>query len=77
MDPVKCQLSFSQFQQKFGHLFEEFSHHIVPSWYLTNVKLELQKCRDARASILFIPSDFAENVLIIRKYELSEQLPLY
>ena len=37
------------------------------------MKHELQKCRDSRASTLFITSDFAENILIVRKYELSDQ----
>ena len=73
VDPIKCELTVSQFQQRFGQIFQEYVHHIVPSWYLTNVKHELQKCRDSRASTLFITSDFAENILIVRKYELSDQ----
>ena len=57
----------------FEQLFQEFSSHIIPSWFLTNTKQELQKCCSSRATTLFITSDFAENVVVVRKYEVSDQ----
>ena len=73
MDPVETELSVNEFKNMFSKTFPVFSHHIVSSWYLTNVKLELQKPLASRSSILFITTDFAENVLIVRKHELSDQ----
>ena len=73
IEPVKTQLSFDDFKQRFKELFRDYAHHIVISWYLANCKLELQVCRPARSKILFIVSDFAENVVVVRKYELSDQ----
>ena len=35
--------------------------------------MELQKCCIERSENLFITSDFAENVQVIRKHELSDQ----
>ena len=71
--PVPSYHTIPEFRVKFEMLFHEYSSHIVPSWFLTNTKLELQKCRSSRATTLFLTSDFAENVLIVRKYKLSDQ----
>ena len=73
IDIVHTIVTTTEFRQKFQQLFHEFSRHIVPSWFLTNTKLELQKCHASRSRTMFITSDFAENVLIIRKHELAEQ----
>ena len=73
IEPVKIQLTFAEFVERFKRLFGEFAHHIVISWYLANCKLELQMCRPSRSNIMFIVSDFAENVVVVRKYELSDQ----
>ena len=73
MEPVHTSLTIPEFREKFSILFQQFSRHIVPSWFLTNTKLELQKCCSGRASTLFITTDFAENVVVVRKYELSDQ----
>ena len=73
IEPVKTQLSLDDFKQRFKELFREYSHHIVISWYLANCKLELQLCRPSRSKTMFIVSDFAENVVVVRKYELSDQ----
>ena len=45
----------------------------MPSWFLSNTKTELITPKESRRKILFITSDFAENVLIVRKYELADQ----
>ena len=73
IEKVSTGCSFFDFQQKFRNLFSEFSHHIVPSWFLTNTKNEIMKPLSRRKDILFITSDFAENVLVIRKHELWNQ----
>ena len=73
MDPVPSKLSVQRFKEKFSKTFVGFCHHIVPSWYLSNVKLELQKPLASRSSLLFVTTDFAENILIVRKRELADQ----
>ena len=73
IDPVTTQLSLDKFMEKLRELFLEYTHHIIPSWFLTNTKQELQKCRSARRNILFVTTDFAENIQVIRKYELADQ----
>ena len=72
-DPVPTQLNLARFREKLSELFTVFTNHIIPTWFLANCKSELQKCRSARSSILFVTSDFAENVKVIRKHELGEQ----
>ena len=73
VDPVESEYSVIQFMNMFCKTFPVFPNHIVSFWYLTNVKLELQKPLASRSSILFITTNFAENVLIVRKHELSDQ----
>ena len=70
---ISTSCSFSNFQLKFLNLFSEFSHHIVPSWFLTNTKFEIMKPLSRRRAKLFLTTDFAENVLIIEKFELADQ----
>ena len=71
IDPVTTQLSLDKFMEKLRELFLEYTHHIIPSWFLTNTKQELQKCRRTRSNILFVTTDFAENIHVIREYELA------
>ena len=73
VDAVMSKISIQNFKEKFSKTFPVFCHHIVPSWYLSNVKLELQKPLASRRSTLFVTTDFAENVLIVRKRELADQ----
>ena len=73
VEPIHADLSIPQLRASFEQLFQEFSSHIIPSWFLTNTKLELQKCCSSRATTLFITTDFAENVVVVRKYEVSDQ----
>ena len=73
VESICTELSIPQFMASFEQLFQEFSSHIIPSWFLTNTKQELQKCCSSRATTLFITSDFAENVVVVRKYEVSDQ----
>ena len=73
VESICTEQSISQFMASFEKLFQEFSSHIIPSWFLTNTKQELQKCCSSCATTLFITSDFAENVVVVRKYEVSDQ----
>ena len=70
---VYSSLSIEEFRRRFGHLFHEYSRHIIPSWFLSNTKFELQKYHSSRSSTLFITTDFAENILVVRKHELADQ----
>ena len=73
VDPIKEELPLQEFIEKFSKQFKEYSRHIVVSWFLTNTKNQIQKLSSARENILFVTSDFAENVTVIRKYELADQ----
>ena len=73
IEPVTTEHSLIDFKIKFGALFHEFSRHLVPSWFLSNTKNEIMKPLSRRLSVLFSVTDFAENVVIDWKYELSEQ----
>ena len=73
VEPVKKELQLQEFIEKFKQQFKEYSRHIVISWFLSNTKTEIQKPSRLRETILFVTSDFAENVVVIRKYELAEQ----
>ena len=73
IEPIRTSLSIEEFRRKFSYLFHEYSRHIIPSWFLCNTKLELQKCQRNRSKTLFITTDFAENILVIRKHELADQ----
>ena len=61
------------FWDQFATLFNELARHIVAAWFLSNTKIELIRPLKRRQLILFFTTDFAENILVIRKHELSEQ----
>ena len=66
-------LSGSSFWDKFAILFNNFSKHIIAAWLLTNTKVEMIKPLPRRSLVLFVTTDFAENILVIRKHELADQ----
>ena len=72
-EPVITEHRLDDFRTKFGLLFHEFSRHLVPSWFLSNTKMEIMKPLPRRLSMLFSVTDFAENVVADWKYELSDQ----
>ena len=43
------------------------------AWFLTNTKVEMMRPLPRRSLSLICTTDFAENILVIRKRELSEQ----
>ena len=61
------------YRANFAVQFKEFSRHIVPAWFLSNMKMELIKASPRRDKTLFVTSDFAENIVLVRKHELAEQ----
>lgn len=63
----------AEFREKFALEFNEFCRHIVVSWYLNNMKVEMAKASERRSNTLFINSDFAQNVVVQRKKELADQ----
>ena len=71
--PVSSFHSPSEFRTKFEYLFNTYARHIIPAWYLMNTKVEIMKPLEQRRHILGIVTDFAENILVIRKHELAEQ----
>ena len=73
VEPVTSELSIEEFKLKFSQVFKEYSHHLVVAWFLSNTKGELQKLSLGRLHILFVTTDFAENVVARRKYELADQ----
>ena len=73
VEPVTSELSIEEFKLRFSQLFKEYSHHLVVAWFLANTKGELQKLSLGRLHILFVTTDFAENVVARRKYELADQ----
>ena len=62
-----------EFRAKFSKVFEEFSRHIVQSWFLSNTKHEIMRPLLRRLCLMFSTTDFAENVVAHRKYELADQ----
>ena len=72
-EPVVTEHNLEEFRIKFGLLFHDFSRHIVPAWFLSNTKMEIMRPLQRRLCILFAVTDFAENVVATRKYELAEQ----
>ena len=73
VESISTELSIPHFMASFEKLFQEFSSHTIPSWFLTNTKLELQTYSSSHTTTLFITTDFAENVVVVRKYEVSDQ----
>ena len=73
VEPVFSLHDTSEFRTKFEYLFNKYACHIVPAWYLMNTKVEMMKPIERRKHILCIVTDFAENILVIRKHELAEQ----
>ena len=63
----------SEYKTMFAEQFNVFARHIIPSWHLTNTKMEIMRPLERRQSIMFVVSDFAENVNVIHKHELLEQ----
>ena len=72
-EAVKEELPMEEFKQRFSLMFKEYSHHLLVAWFLCNTKTELQKLTLSRRHILFVTSDFAENVVAKRKHELADQ----
>ena len=73
IEPVVTTLSWAAFWTKFGVLVNEFSQHIVTAWFLTNTKVEMIRPLERRSLALFFTTDFAENILVVRKHELADQ----
>ena len=63
----------TEYHAIFAKQFNAFARHIIASWHLTNTKLEIMKPLECRQSIMFVVTDFAENVLVICKHELADQ----
>ena len=64
---------FEEYRKKFAEVIQEFSRHIIPAWYLSNTKREIMRPLQRRLSLMFCTTDFAENIVAHRKYELAEQ----
>ena len=73
VEKVVTSLDWSTFRTKFAILFNDFSKHIIAAWLLTNTKVEMIKPLPRRSLVLFVTTDFAENILVIRKHELADQ----
>ena len=54
-------------------ILNDFAHHIVVAWFLKNLKVEIMRPLPRRSLSLISTTDFPENILVIRKQELSEQ----
>ena len=70
---VTSQHTIAEYRDKFSIQFKEYTKHIVPSWHLSNTKLEIMRPLERRRHQIFAVSDFPQNVLIIRKHELADQ----
>ena len=73
VEGVPSLLTIGEFRDKFGLHFTNFCRHIVPSWFLTNTKGEMMLPLERRSQSIFIVSDFAENVTVVRKKEVADQ----
>ena len=73
IEKVSTVLSYVDFKAKFTILFNEYARHIVSSWFLSNTKNEMMKPANRRKGILFVTTDFAENVVVVRKFEVADQ----
>ena len=73
VEPVVTSLVWEDFITKFVVIFNDFAPHIIVAWFLTNSKVEMMRPLPRRSLSLICTTDFAENILVIRKRELSEQ----
>ena len=73
VEPVHTVVSLHIFRRQLGPLLEEYTHHTILAWYLANSKIEIMRPLTRRARVLVVITDFAENVKVIRKHELSDQ----
>ena len=73
VEPVVTSLVWEDFITKFAVIFNDFARHIIVAWFLTNSKVEMMRPLPRRSLSLICTTDFAENILAIRKRELSEQ----
>ena len=73
IEATSAPLTFTQFRLKFSVLFNEFSRHVVVSWFLNNTKSEMTKPLEKRQHTVSVNSDFAQNVTVDRKQELADQ----
>ena len=59
--------------QHYRSEFSSYSEHIVSAWFLRATKLEVLKSPGMLMQTMLITSDFAENILVVRKHETSDQ----
>lgn len=68
---IICQ--FLEFKIAFRAEFSSYAEHIVAAWFLRSTKLELLDRQSQLRNFLTMVSDFAENILVVRKMETSDQ----
>ena len=73
VEPVVTTLVWEDFSTKFAVIFNDFARHIIVIQFLTNSKVEMMRPLPRRSLSLISTTDFPENILVIRKQELSEQ----
>ena len=73
MDQVKIDLSQEKFKEKFKTDFQEFSKHKLEDWMLNNLKHFGSKANSQKPHNLFMISDFAQNIKLSKKMEVSEE----
>ena len=58
----------------FAEQFNVFARHIIPSWHLTNTKMEIMRPLERRQSIMFVVSDFGKSLVEQKKKQRFSQL---
>ena len=73
MEKVVRDLDPASFIEKFSEDFPQFSEHQIIAWYLANTKNVAFMAKNIPDHMLTGISDFAQNLLHIRKHETSEE----
>ena len=73
MEKVVRDLDPASFIEKFSEDFPRFSEHQIIAWYLANTKNVAFMAKNIPDHMLTGISDFAQNLLHIRKHETSEE----
>jgi hypothetical protein len=73
MDKVITDLTLADFKEKIKAEFKVYAEHVVAFWFLRNTKNAAFSPKYLPSHVLKLTSDFAENITIIKKWELSEQ----
>ena len=72
-DKIVTDMSLSMFLESFSSSFPKYVEHLVIGWYLRNAKAEGFSERCMPNHMMWMISDFAQNIQVVKRYETAEE----